>query len=98
MTIAVVCLSVIVLALLVLWRLEQAHWQEMVVNVSATAMQERASLLERIQHPERVRVEAGPPVVVEVPRDAGELAMVGFEVPGHVHVGSNNGLEVDGGA
>jgi hypothetical protein len=50
---------------------------------------ERKSLLDRIQFPERVQVEAGPYEPVEPPIDAAELAYVGQEVPEFLSVGSD---------
>lgn len=50
---------------------------------------ERKSLLDRIQHPERLQIDALPHEPVQPPRDAAELAYVGHEVPSFVDVGEN---------
>jgi hypothetical protein len=59
-----------------------------ILRSSERASEERAELLDRIQHPEVRRVDPGPKVVHEPPRDMGELAMVGQIVPEHVKVGT----------
>lgn len=48
---------------------------------------ERKSLLDRIQHPERVQIEPGEVQHYDPPKDADELAQVGLEVPEFVQVG-----------
>ncbi len=49
--------------------------------------QERAKLLDRIQHPEVRQVEPGPLIEHEPPKDEAELAYVGQIVPEFIQVG-----------
>lgn len=49
---------------------------------------ERASLLDRIQHPQRVQVAPVEREAPEPPRDGAEMAYVGQIVPDGVQVGS----------
>jgi hypothetical protein len=51
------------------------------------AKTERASLLDRIQHPEVRQSQPVEPVDYEPPQDAAELAHVGQEVPEFIQVG-----------
>jgi hypothetical protein len=59
---------------------------------AARAEDERRSLLDRIQHPERQQVVAADPSTYEAPEatDAAELAQVGQIVPEFVNVGSHD--------
>jgi hypothetical protein len=50
--------------------------------------QERASLLDRVQHPQVRQVQPGPQLEHEAPKDTAELAQVGLEVPEFVQVGT----------
>lgn len=68
---------------------QQLQHSQSIKSLLATAARERKSLLDRIQHPERVQVEAASPVEHEPPRDLAELAMVGREVPEFIQVGEN---------
>lgn len=91
MTVAVaVCATVVIVALLVLRDRENDAWREIVANLSLRALEERASLLDRIQHPERVQVQGTPDGYEppEPPPDAAELAYIGQEVPDFVSVGT----------
>ena len=52
------------------------------------AAKERRSLLDRIQHPEKVQVLPDPDYIPpEPPKDAAELAWIGQVVPDFVNVG-----------
>jgi hypothetical protein len=53
------------------------------------AESERASLLDRIQHPERVQVQPVEREAVEPPRDSAELAYIGQIVPDGIQVGTD---------
>ena len=76
---AVIVLGLIVAALLVLRdRERQAHEKT------------TRSLLDRIQHPERTQVEAGPIVEYDPPKDTAELAHVGEIVPEFISVGGSD--------
>src|ERR1700758_2483655 len=64
--------------------INQVHHEECVAT-----RDERRALLDRIQHPERIQVQADPDYTPpEPPPDAAELAMVGRIVPEFVHVGT----------
>jgi hypothetical protein len=56
---------------------------------------ERASLLDRIQHPGTRQVQQAEPVLHETPKDLAEMAHVGQEVPEFVQVGSDWQSEVN---
>jgi hypothetical protein len=60
----------------------------------AEATKERASLLDRIQHPSVRQVDALQPVVHEPPPDPAEMAWIGREVPDYVQVGTPDGEPV----
>jgi hypothetical protein len=51
---------------------------------------ERASLLDRIQHPEARQVEAGEVREYEPPKDTAEMAFIGQEVPYGYQVGTED--------
>ena len=85
MTAAIICLTVLVLAVLVSWGRMAEKWAE-----------ERAMLLvqvnrmaDRIQHPEVRQVEAVDPVAYDPPKDLAEMAFVGQEVPYGYDVGTD---------
>lgn len=54
----------------------------------ADTARERRSLLDRIQHPERVQVQPVASEPSEAPRDSAELAHVGGIVPEFVDIGT----------
>ena len=76
----------LLIAALVVQQVQHSHATR---SLLAATARERKSLLDRIQHPERVQVEASPPVIHEPPQDLAELAMVGREVPEFIKVGEN---------
>jgi len=82
--------AVVIVALLVLREHENNAWGEIVTKLLQSAADERASLLDRIQHPERVQVQGTPDGYEppEPPPDAAELAYIGQEVPDFVSVGT----------
>lgn len=53
------------------------------------AEEERRSLLDRIQHPERPQVQPVEREPVEPPRDSAELAYIGQIVPDGIQVGTD---------
>jgi hypothetical protein len=82
--------AVIALAIIVFLLLFQRERENVRSAVRERAWErERKSLLDRIQHPERVQVAAGTLAPIEPPIDAAELAYVGQEVPSFVNVGSD---------
>jgi hypothetical protein len=86
----IVAQAVILCILLLLHQREVAHWREIVWNMSVREATERASLLDRIQHPEIRQVESSEPIVHEQPKDLAEMAWVGQEVPEFVKVGDES--------
>lgn len=100
---AVAILAVLVLALIAL-RERDARQLHRILAASAVerereaglleraltrAEAERASLLDRIQHPQRVQVQPAPDYEpVEPPHDHAELAYVGQIVPDGIQVGA----------
>lgn len=68
------------------------HWIhiQQVQKILAETTRERAKLLDRIQHPERVQVEPGDWETHDPPKDAAELAAVGTIVPEFVQVGGDD--------
>ncbi len=80
MTIIAILLAVFLVAQFVFHAREQRKIQE-------AYEQERASLLDRIQHPEVRQVQPGEIVEHEPPKDEAELAHVGQIVPEFVRVG-----------
>lgn len=79
----IICLLVGALAV------QQFQHSQNTRSLMAATSRERKSLLDRIQHPERIQVEPTPLVEHEVPQDLTELAMVGREVPEFIQVGEN---------
>jgi hypothetical protein len=69
------------------------HWQhsQQASRTAAESARERARLLDRIQHPERVQIEAREGhETPDIPKDAAELAAVGTIVPEFVRVGGDD--------
>lgn len=75
-----------IVALLVLLRERDARQLERLLEATA---RERRSLLDRIQHPQRVQVAPVEREPVEPPRDGAEMAYVGQIVPEGVQVGTD---------
>lgn len=57
----------------------------------AACAEERAKLLDRIQHPERLAVPAGEMIEYDPPKDTTELAYIGQIVPEFIQVGGTGG-------
>lgn len=91
MTAAVLALAVIVVGLLVLRERERRAYLHAIMGQDAAARSERASLLDRIQHPERTQVERVDMVPMSPPKDFDELGQVGQLVPEFMHVGTPEG-------
>lgn len=81
-----IAILVVFLILILIWLLlasqdrERGRWER-----------ERKSLLDRIQHPERIQVEPGAQVEFEPSKDEAELAYIGQVVPDGVQVGTDVG-------
>lgn len=79
-------IAILLVFLILIWMLlasqdrERGRWER-----------ERKSLLDRIQHPERVQVEPGTQVEFEPSKDEAELAYIGQVVPDGVQVGADVG-------
>lgn len=79
-------IAILVVFLILIWLLlasqdrERGRWER-----------ERKSLLDRIQHPERIQVEPGAQVEFEPSKDEAELAYIGQVVPDGVQVGTDVG-------
>ena len=83
---AVICLSVLVLAVLASWGRMAERWateREMLLG-------QLNKMADRIQHPEARQVEPGEIVEHEPPKDTAELAHVGQIVPEFIQVGSED--------
>jgi hypothetical protein len=68
---------------------DRRHAQELRELVESSVA-ERASLLDRIQHPEVRQVSPSEPMLHERPKDFAEMAWVGQEVPEFVKVGDES--------
>ncbi len=79
MTVAIICLTFLLVLTLVAWSKDRAD-----------LLKELGRMADRIQHPEIRQVEPGEIVQHDPPRDAEEMAQVGQEVPEFVQVGSNH--------
>lgn len=95
MTAAVIALAVLLFMCLVLLSRATAEHRRMIERLLAAqarerqaALEERRSLADRIQHPERIQVQPVEGPEPYVPRDSAELAYVGQLVPEFVQVGS----------
>jgi hypothetical protein len=82
--------AVVLLIVVIFYQRELSHWKEIVWNMGVREIEERAKLLDRIQHPERVQVEPGDWETPDPPKDAAELAAVGTIVPEFVQVGGED--------
>lgn len=63
--------------LLVLQHRERAAHSAQIALLLRKTELERSALIERVQHPERIPVEPGPPVEYDPPKDGEALAQVG---------------------
>ena len=97
---ALALVALVALLALMLYRQQLSHmvavrvsareWRDERERILEAAQAERASLLDRIQHPEYVQPAAVRYADPDPPTDALELQYVGEEVPSFVHVGDQN--------
>jgi len=97
---AIALVALVALLALMLYRQQLSHmvavrvsareWRDERERILEAAHAERASLLDRIQHPEYVQPAAVAYADADPPTDALELQYVGEEVPSFVHVGDQN--------
>ena len=86
--IAAALLALVALLALALYR-QPASFLNQIAAERAEWARERASLLDRVQHPEIRQIEPVAHAPVDPPRDPAELAHIGQIVPEFVHVGDN---------
>lgn len=83
---ATIAQALIILLLLIMFEREAQRE----IAKDAIHARERKSLLDRIQHPERIQVQTDPDYVTpDAPKDAAELAAVGTIVPDFIQVGGD---------